>query len=162
MTDAKITIFIMMSTNLRRKTMIFVNLRLNLYQLKSMIDYLQLRCWIKEPPFPFTLTTCSTWITIHHLKYFMLTVVNMFVSFYYWKRSLGNALKLFISLQIQLMNLSSSFLCNYFYLCVSVYFICIYMYMYVFYVCYLCLDVFRLQCICVFNWCEHLDTIGTW
>ena len=63
--------------------------------------------------------------------------------------------------QIQLMNLSSSFLCNYFYLCVYVYFICMYMYTYVFYVCYLCLNVFRLQCICAFNWCEHLDSIGT-
>ena len=44
---------------------------------------------------------------------------------------------------VQLMNLSSSFLCNYFYLCVYVYFMCIVCA----YVCFMCV-IYVCMCIC--------------
>ena len=66
-------------------------------------------------------------------------VVNVPVSYHYWKKSLERKLfKYFISLQVQLKNLSSSYLCNY--LCISVY-VCIFLFVFVcIYICifYMC------------------------
>ena len=80
-------------------------------------------------------------------------VMNAFVSFHKWKRSLGNTLKYFISLQLLVMTLPSSSLCKYFYICVCVcIFLCVWVCIYVYLTCaiyvlcvyntvYLCLEV---------------------
>ena len=60
--------------------------------------------------------------------------MNLPISFHYIKRYLGNTLKCFKSLQIQLINLSSFSLCNYFcvYACIYtciLWVFCLYVYM---------------------------------
>ena len=59
--------------------------------------------------------------------------------FHYSKISLGNTLKHFISLQIRLLNLLSSSLCNYFYIFVC---ICIFLLICAFYECNLFISVY--------------------
>ena len=66
-------------------------------------------------------------------------VTRVLLLFHYLKISLGNTLKHFISLQIRLMNLLSSSLCNYFYICVC---LCIFLFICAFYECNLFISVY--------------------